>query len=193
MTKATTTSAEWRETLDDLAKRKATAEADLQIAKRAAAEAALAGDGASEAREVQHHRDRVAALGEATQEGERRLAAALEAEDAQRCAAEMTHARKALTARALAAVDLDTALAAAGAAFATFTAASELAGQHLTAAGRPPSHQKMTGRPFMPGALFAASPELATALHLSRPDSSLRQPLAGIVAAQNLSWSQKHE
>ena len=177
---STDTSAHWRAALADLAERKTAAEADLAKAKKTAADAAMTGDGLAEAKHVQHHRDRLEAMQEATTEAERRLAAALEAEAEAAAQIERGKADEAMKARDVAAEKIDKALADLGAAHSAFEAAGSQAAQHFKAAGAVVPQRLLHGSPdALSGALMTAAPTFHAALRIPRAEPANRRALAG--------------
>ena len=180
MPKSDHTSAHWRDKLDQLAKSQATAQTALEAAQAKATQVAFdGGDVEKAARQVQVHRDTLAALEGATGEAQHQLEQAEAAEAAQAAAVERDAAQEALRARADAAAKVDAALAELGEAHAAFQAAGSLAVQHFRAAGDAAPQRLQHGSPdALSGALMTAAPTFHHALRIPRAEPGNRRPLA---------------
>lgn len=178
------TPADWRAKIEALEGRLAEAEQGLEKAKQTAARNVLE-DGEDASREIATWRDRIDAVKAALGEAQRNLRAAEDAVTARQRAKARQKADEAARQRHLAALDFDTAMAAAEQALHRFHAAGLEHRQHMIDAGEQvPSHAKMTAGEAIRGAVTTAAFSLSGILDCRPHSRESRVPLASHSARQ---------
>ena len=184
MTDKPKTVADWRGKIEQLTERLAEAEAGLQKAKDTAARAVLE-DGEDASRELTVWRDRIDAVKAALAAAQRGLREAEQAVTAKEQAKALAKAHEAARQRHLAALDFDTAMAAAEDAYQRFLAHGMQYRTHLVNAGHtPPSHAKMLAGEAVRGAVTVGALTLSAALDCRPHSRETRLPLASWSAQQ---------
>jgi len=178
MPKDDTSSAAWRAKLDQLDESTATAQAALEGAQDKATQTAFeGGDVTAAARQVQQHRDVLAALEGADKEARHQLEQAEGREREAAAQIERQRAQEALQARAVAAEQIDAILAQLGEAHSAFVAAGQLATTHFKAAGDSgPNHMKLSAPGALAGAMQHHAPSVFDVLGVPRAEAA--RPLA---------------
>lgn len=180
----TDTPAHWRNEIERLDKMTADAEQGLVDAKQNAAQVILDG-GEDASKEIALWRDRLEACHTAKGEAQRRLKAAEDSLSDKARQAAQRKAQDAARDRHTAALDFDSALAAAEVAYSRFLAANLKWRQHMLDAGQKPfGTEKLSAGEAIRGAITAAAYSLSGTLNARPHGRDSRIPLASFVAQQ---------
>lgn len=180
----TNTPAHWKGEIERLEGQLSTAEQALEAAKGRAANAILEQTD-DESREIAIARDRIDATKAALGEAHRRLKAAEDTLSDKARKAAQQRAQEAARDRHTAALDFDSAMAAAEQAYSRFLAANMHWRKHTLDAGQKPfSTEKLNAGEAIRGAITAAAYSLSGTLDARPHSRDSRLPLASFVAQQ---------